>query len=99
MKQETDDALLYMIVRDNLSLNTPEKEGFKVFCQKLNPHYKIPCENTSTAKLTAKYGVLKLKLGGILKGCKNIVLTTDLWTEIMTVRSFLGLTAHFTQGM
>lgn len=30
-----------------------------------------------------------------LKSVENITLTTDMWTETMSMRSFLGITGHF----
>ena len=34
----------------------------------------------------------------MLKTVKDITLTTDLWSDTLNTRSFLGITAHFLQG-
>ncbi|KAI8119255.1 Zinc finger BED domain-containing protein DAYSLEEPER [Lucilia cuprina] len=42
------DALMFMIVKDNMPLRTPQKEGFRLFCKKLQPLYKPPSPITIT---------------------------------------------------
>lgn len=46
----------------------------------------------------AKYASIKEKVMMKLENCNNIVLTTDLWTETMQVKTFLGITAHYIEG-
>lgn len=43
-----------MIVHDNSPLGTPEKDELKLFSYKLNPLYKLPCEQTCTDALAKK---------------------------------------------
>jgi len=36
------NALVYMLVKDNLPLSSTEKEGFKYFMKQVVPMYKVP---------------------------------------------------------
>ena len=78
-----------------MPLSTPERKGFRAFCKVLQPLYKPPCEVTTTKRLEEKYHFLRDKVGAMLSQAQDICLTTDIWTHKSTMRSYLGLTAHF----
>jgi len=96
--RECTNALLYMIAVDNLPFNTPEKKGFRRFVKTLQPLYKPLTEKTSTKKMATKYGCLKEHVGKKFKNVKRITLTTDVWTEGQTCKSYVGVTAHYLEG-
>lgn len=87
-----------MIAVDNMSFCTPEKRGFKKFIKTLQPLYKTPALKTREKLFNTKYAQLKEKIYKKLCDVKNITITTDLWTETMNVKCFLGVTAHFVNG-
>ncbi|XP_046422338.1 uncharacterized protein LOC124180631 [Neodiprion fabricii] len=96
---DVTNALMYMIAVDNLPLrNTPEKPGFRMFVQKLQPLIKPPCEPTITKRMTAKYEELKIRVKAELREADSVCLTTDIWTHKNTMRSYLGLTVHYLKG-
>lgn len=92
------DALLYMIAKDNLPLSTTERGGFKLFVKKLQPLWNIPCEPTVTKKLHEKYELLRDRVIEKLTEVESVCLTTDIWTHKHTMRSYLGITAHYRDG-
>jgi len=62
------------------------------------PSYKIPSETTLKKRLDEKYEVCsqiyRVKFQNILYFC----ITCDVWSKMMTARSFLGVTLHFLDG-
>lgn len=97
-KKDVNNAVIYMIAKDNLPLDTPEKPGFRKFCKTLNPMYKPPCEVTTTKMIEDKYVHLSGKVGQQLDAADSITLTMDLWSEHKTNIGFLGVTAHCREG-
>ncbi|XP_044592932.1 zinc finger BED domain-containing protein 4-like [Cotesia glomerata] len=92
-------ALLQMIAIDNMPLSTPERAGFKMFVKKIQPLYRLPCEPTLTAAMTLKYEELSNKVKIELQQAESVCLTTDIWTHHHTMKSYLGLTAHYLKGV
>lgn len=89
---------MYMMMKDGLPLDTPEKKGFRLFVRTLQPLYKAPSEPTLTKLLEEKYDVLREDVGKLMSEAKHITLTCDIWTQKGTMKGFLGLTAHFCIG-
>lgn len=87
-----------MISVDNMPFCTPEKRGFKKFVKTLQPLYKLPSEKTREKLFDDKCVQLKEKIFKKINNATSITITTDLWTESMNVKSFLGLTAHYING-
>lgn len=94
-----NNAIIYMICKDNQPFTIVENEGFCNLIKVLVPHYKLPNKTTLTRWVDDKYEALSLVLKEKLSNIENITLTTDMWTETMTMRSFLGITAHFGVGI
>lgn len=92
---EFTNNLVFMIAKDNLPFATVEKEGFKTFIKVVSPLYKIPSRKKITNLIEEKYeflsGIIKTHFSKIT----NLCLTTDIWTETLNTKSFLGLTAHY----
>ncbi|KAK3928324.1 E3 SUMO-protein ligase ZBED1 [Frankliniella fusca] len=93
-----NNALMYMMMKDGLPLDTPEKKGFRLFVRTLQPLYKAPSEPTLTRMLEEKYNYLRGVVGAMLAEARHITLTADIWTQKGTMKSFLGVTAHFCKG-
>ncbi|XP_066587634.1 E3 SUMO-protein ligase ZBED1-like [Prorops nasuta] len=94
-KLEVTNKLLFMITKDNLPYRTVEKEGFKVFIKSILPLYKIPCRKTIANLIQEKYEVLCNIIRDQLRKVVDISLTTDIWTDQLNTKSYLGLTAHY----
>lgn len=90
-----NNALIYMICKDNQPFTIVENDGFCNLIKVIAPHYKLPSKTTLTRWIDDKYDVLSDVFKNKLKSVENLTLTTDLWTETMSMRSFLGITGHF----
>ncbi|XP_011880238.1 PREDICTED: zinc finger BED domain-containing protein 1-like [Vollenhovia emeryi] len=92
---EFTNNLIFMIAKDNLPLATVEKEGFKTFMKVVAPLYKIPSRKTMTSLIEEKYEFLSSMIKTQISDITNLCLTTDIWTDTLNTKSFLGLTAHY----
>jgi hypothetical protein len=92
---EITNKLLFMIAKDTMPYQTVEKEGFKTFVKAIAPLYKLPCRKTTTTLMEEKYEVLSSLIKAQLSTTEHLSLTTDVWTDPLNVKSFLGITAHF----
>ncbi|KAJ8913310.1 hypothetical protein NQ315_010978 [Exocentrus adspersus] len=92
------NAIVFMVAKDNMPLNLTEKDGFKFLLKTVAPLYQIPGRKKITQLIDEKYDVLASMYRGKMLQISNITLTFDVWTEIMTTKSFLGITAHFLEG-
>lgn len=84
-----------MIAKDNLPLNSTEKEGLKYLMKTVAPLYQMPSRTKMASLIDEKYDLLSGMFKQKLENICSITLTTDVWTETMTTKSFLGLTGHF----
>ncbi|KAF2904064.1 hypothetical protein ILUMI_02109 [Ignelater luminosus] len=62
------------------------------------PHYKLPSKTTLTRWVDDKYAALSTVFKEKLSNIENLTLTTDMWSETMSMRRFLAITAHFGVG-
>ncbi|KAK3924641.1 Zinc finger BED domain-containing protein 4 [Frankliniella fusca] len=90
-----EDALLFMVVKDNLALSTPEKEGFRYFAKEAVPLWTPISRKTLTSRMEDKYESLHRVVSDAMAEVETISLTADCWTDMHSNNSFLGLTAHF----
>lgn len=86
---------MYFICVDNRPFYTVERRGFKKFIKTIAPLYKVPSKDNIKSKIDAKYELMYLSYKRKLTKIEHICLTCDIWSEMMTTRSFLGVTAHF----
>ncbi|XP_022823347.1 zinc finger BED domain-containing protein 1-like [Spodoptera litura] len=93
-----NNALIYMICKDNQPFTIVENEGFASLIKVLAPHYKLPSKTTLTRWVDDKYAALSTVFKAKLANIVHVTLTTDMWSETMSMRSFLGITAHFGEG-
>jgi len=74
-------ALEKMIILDELAFNFVENQGFKSFCQVMQPRFDVPSHLTIWRDCLKIYIVEKEKLKKALKD-QHVCLTTDTWTSI-----------------
>ncbi|XP_050296176.1 E3 SUMO-protein ligase ZBED1 isoform X1 [Anthonomus grandis grandis] len=89
------NAITYMIAKDNLPLNTVEKDGFKYLMKVVVPLYRPPSRHKMSTLIEEKYNFLSEIIRCRIQSLDSITLTTDVWTETQTTTSFLGVTGHF----
>lgn len=92
------NALLYFIAVDNLPLNSTDKKGLQYLMKSICPHYTMPGRKTITKLLDEKYDCAANILKNKLKEAKSVCLTTDVWTDTMNTRGYLGLTCHYLEN-
>nr|XP_011311652.1 PREDICTED: uncharacterized protein LOC105271657 [Fopius arisanus] len=92
------NALLYMVVKDDMPLSCTEKEGLKHVLSVAAPHFLAPGRNSMTRCLEQKYLVLSSQVKHKLQSFHNFTLTADVWTDTNTTRGYLGITLHFWDG-
>lgn len=81
---KVNNALIYMICKDNQPFTIVENDSFRNLMKVTASHYKLPSKTTLSAVFRNE-----------LESVENITLTTDIWTETMSIRNFLGITGHF----
>lgn len=85
------NLILYFICKDNRPFNVTQGIGFKRLLKELAPLYKIPSQETLKHKIDLKYdtavSIYKRKFSDI----PNFAITCDIWTETMSMRSFIGI--------
>ncbi|XP_020283306.1 zinc finger BED domain-containing protein 4-like [Pseudomyrmex gracilis] len=96
--RELLNAILFMIVKDCQPLSIIENIGFKKVITTAAPYYEIPSRFTIKRKIESKFDVLSALFKEKLKSMMSCTLTTDIWTDTMQTRSFLGVTVHFGVG-
>ncbi|KAK2575313.1 hypothetical protein KPH14_008161 [Odynerus spinipes] len=89
------NRLLFMIVKDNMPFQIVENEGFKAYTKGLCPLFKLPSRKTVTSLIEEKYQVLSNMIKTQLSTVEHLSLTTDVWTDPLNTKSFLGITGHF----
>ncbi|XP_030752727.1 zinc finger BED domain-containing protein 4-like isoform X2 [Sitophilus oryzae] len=92
---QINNAIMFMICKDSLPLNTVEKEGFQYLMKTTVPLYKLPSRRTVTQMIDDKYDIVSLQFKEKLVDVESICLTTDIWTDPHNTRSYMGLTGHF----
>lgn len=93
------NSLLYFICKDNRPFAVIEGEGFKHLMHELAPMFKIPSVKFIKSQLNLKYEALSEQFKTKLKEASFISISTDVWTETMAEKAYLGVTAHFLDGV
>ncbi|XP_026467746.1 uncharacterized protein LOC113371332 [Ctenocephalides felis] len=57
----------------------------------------ISGDDTLEAQFEHFYSVMRLKVENIFDNVDHVALTCDIWSEMMTVTTYLGVTAHYLQ--
>lgn len=89
------NAILFMIAKDNLPFQTVENEGFQYLLKTVAPLYKLPGRKSITKLMEEKYELLSMIIKEKLSVVDAITLTSDVWTDTLNTRSYLGMTTHF----
>ena len=97
--KKLSNKIQHMICKDSQAIVAVEREGFKDLIKYVAPNYKMPSKKTLASYLDNKYNEISEIYKEKLKGVTDKTLTTDLWTDILNTRSFLGITAHFLDGL
>lgn len=92
--KELIEALVYMIIVDEIPFRFVEKLGFKYMMKVACPRFHIPSRTTVARECLELYYSEKAKLKNMLKNCQKICVTTDTWTSIQRI-NYMCLTAHF----
>lgn len=98
MTVQINEALLYMIARDNLPLRTVERDGFIHFCKVALPLYKLPSRKKLTEMIDSKFEILSGVVRSALSSAEWCCLTADVWSDTGNNQSYLGVTAHYPEG-
>ncbi|XP_055615503.1 uncharacterized protein LOC129761768 [Toxorhynchites rutilus septentrionalis] len=93
--KEITTCVMYMVCTDNMPLCTVDKKGFRQLMKTVCPLYKVPHETQFREILKNKFIKSKEIVRNRLRSITSICLTTDVWTEMLNVRSYLGITGHF----
>lgn len=93
-QKKINDAIVYMIAKDIQPFSIVENAGFIYLMNTVAPRYEIPSRYKVTKWLDEKYSQMKDLWRTRLTG-KSISLTMDIWSDQMSMRSYLGITAHF----
>lgn len=88
-------CLLYFICVDKRPFDIVKGRGFKKLMHQACPSFKIPSVDTLKAQFDAFYSIMHLKIENIFDNIAHLSLTCDIWSEMMTVTSYLGVTAHY----
>lgn len=62
------------------------------------PLFKYPSTDFLKKQLNLKFDELSGRVKEILGVASHISLSSDVWTECMSERSYLGLTAHYLEA-
>ncbi|KAL7289126.1 hypothetical protein TKK_0017072 [Trichogramma kaykai] len=95
---ECNQKLMRFIVDCNLPVSTVDKPSFRDYSKCLNSNYTPPGRKKMTELLEKKYLYLSEKLKKTLAELPALSLTTDIWTDSLNTKNYLGLTVHYIQG-
>lgn len=94
-KQELDQLVVRMIVKDLQPLSVVENDGFRKLVHGLNPKYELPSRRVvARTLLPSLYNDEVQRVSDQLSEAKYVSLTTDLWTSRKT-QGFITVTTHF----
>ncbi|XP_039287793.1 E3 SUMO-protein ligase ZBED1-like [Nilaparvata lugens] len=88
-------CILFFICKDMRPFQVIEGKGFKRLMKELAPGYKIPSVKYIKKRLAEKFESCSTKFKELLCSVNSLCLTTDIWTETMSEKSYLGVTVHF----
>ena len=85
-----------MITKHDYPLRIVEHEGFRDFCQGLQPLFRPICRNTARSDVMKLYGEEKTRMMHFLESIQGrIAITTDMWTANYQKKGYMTVTAHF----
>lgn len=87
-----------MICKDSQPFQIVENEGFLNLMKVSAPLYKVPSRFTMKKMLENKFIIIQNYFKEKIMNVDSVTLTTDIWTDTMQTRSFLGVTMFFFDG-
>jgi hypothetical protein len=90
---ECRQALVKMVIIDELPFNFVKGKGFRLFSRTMQPRFDIPSRFTIMRDCLKLYVEKKERLRTALRG-QRLCLTTDTWTSIQNI-NYMSLTAHW----
>lgn len=73
--------------------------GFRRLMKETVPLYKLPTRNTLKTMIIKKYDVLSYDFKETISKVPHLSITADVWSNMMTTTSYLGITCHFLDGI
>ena len=92
-KQEIDEALVNLIVKDLQPFSIVDDNGFKNFVALLDPTYTLPSRQALKNMVVQKYEE-KTKARAVMQSVEAVSLTADMWTSI-NMDAYLAVTCHY----
>lgn len=86
-------AVVEMIIMDNLPFSFVEGKGFKNLIKQHSPLYVVPTRNTMKAHIDRLYETEIQQFKDFLSDVSYLTLTTDVWTDTQ-MQSIIGVTVH-----
>lgn len=93
-KQELDEALVNIIVKDLQPFSIVEDSGFRDFVALLDPSYTLPSRRALKNMVVHKYEEEKAKAKAAMQSVEAVGLTSDMWTSI-NMEAYLAVTCHY----
>lgn len=93
-KQELDEALVNVIVKDLQPFSIVDDSGFKDFVALLDPTYTLPSRRALKNMVVQKYEEEKIKARAVMHKVEAVSLTADMWTSI-NMDAYLAVTCHY----
>lgn len=93
-KQELDEALVNMIVKDLQPFSIVDDSGFKDFVALLDLTYTLPSRRALKNMVVQKYEEEKIKARAVMHKVEAVSLTADMWTSI-NMDAYLAVTCHY----
>jgi hypothetical protein len=90
---ECRQALVKMVIIDELPFNFVKGKGFRLFSRTMQPRFDIPSRFTIMRDCLKLYVEEKERLRTALRG-QRLCLTIDTWTSIQNI-NYMSLTAHW----
>ncbi|XP_015786600.1 zinc finger BED domain-containing protein 1-like [Tetranychus urticae] len=97
-KEQIDMALFWWIISDCRPFKIVESAEFVSFIKSLNSQYVLPKRKAVTSNILRLYKTKKELVVTHLKTIEMFSLTSDIWTDQMNSRSYIGLTLHYLDG-
>lgn len=89
------EALVRMLMIDELPFSFVEREGFRAFLKVINPHFSVISRSTVTRDCYTLFIIERKKLFNVFQNLSSrVCLTTDTWTSLQNI-NYMCLTAHF----
>lgn len=94
---EFNNNFASLIACGGLPFHLVENKAFLIFMKRVLPRCKVPSRKTISRLIDSKIERVKSSLKERLAEIQELALTFDSWTYTLNNRSYLGVSAHFTE--